>query len=213
MCSTAQSRGRIERACTPIRMLLIWRLLRPRSSLLGMSRRYARACRWGGGILFAHEPHRAPGCYVAWVGMVTAPLVCGHRSRVASRHITTHMEGAHDGSGATRTGHGERGGSFLGSARGMPAGASGNHHMTAWDPTAPLGPISNRCTAARVPKAPDPPSSERTGTLFAHAQPRCGLCRSPHATCYLANACMTCDLCLRSRACVRSTCDRVELDA
>ena len=47
----------------------------------------ARACRWGGGILFAHKPHRASWCYVGWVGMVTAPSACGHRSRVAPRHI------------------------------------------------------------------------------------------------------------------------------
>ena len=125
----------------------------------------ACACRWGGGILFAHEPHRASWCYVGWVETVTAPSACGHRSRVAPRHI---WKGHMTGSGAS----GRRTGWLIPrecARMNACGGRRGTITRPSRDPTVPMGHISNRCTAARVRKAPDPPSSERTGTLFLHA--------------------------------------------
>ena len=80
--------------------------LRARTPLVGM-----------GGFSLHTKPHHTSWCYVGWdnngpIGVWT-PF---------ARRTTTHMEGEHDGSGASGTGHGERGGSFLGSARGMPVG-------------------------------------------------------------------------------------------
>ena len=135
---------------------------------LGMSRRYARAHRWlGWGDSLCTRNHTTH-LGAMWDGITTVPSACGHRSRVAPRHIWKgNMTGRVRLSG---TGHGERGGSFLGSARGMPAGASGNHHTTAWDPTAPLDPSRTNSARREFPQGTRPPSSERTGTLLEHTE-------------------------------------------
>ena len=115
-----------------------------------------------------------------WDGITTVPSACGHRSRVAPRHIWKgNMTGRVRLSG---TGHGERGGSFLGSARGMPAGASGNHHTTAWDPTAPLDPSRTDSARREFPQGTRPPSSERTGTLFRQSRAANGASASRSST-------------------------------
>ena len=144
VCSTSHSRGRIEHARTPVSTHLIWRLLRPRSSPLAClgATRARVSLGWGDSLCTQTTP-----CILVLCGTVTAPSACGHRSRVASRH----MWGTHDGSGATRMGHGERGVAHSSGARAeCLQGVGEPAHDCPGPHNAPWGRISNRLTAARL---------------------------------------------------------------
>ena len=118
-------------------------------------RRYARAPfrSSGGGRISLHTPH-------------VVAAMCGRRCGgwrhqhvdTFARRITTHV-GAHDGSGATRTGYGERGVAHsLGARAECLLGASGNHHTTSRDPIMPPG-VTSRAAVSRC-EFPRHPTTE-----------------------------------------------------